>query len=155
MGVALAAVSITPLFPVVSAASRPSTIAPAPFIPSMQQAVVIPPAPRPKRQNPLFGIASWYGAVLHGHHSADGEIFDESLHTAAHNSLPFGTMVRVVDTTTNRSVIVRITDRGILSPGRIIDLSSAAATDLGILSQGTARVRLEILKKAEAELASN
>ncbi len=118
--------------------------------PSIARTMAVLHVHRPKPQNPLAGLASWYGAVLHGHHSADGEIFDETMMTAAHNSLPFGTMVRVVDTTTGRSVIVRITDRGILSPGRIIDLSSSAATSLGILSQGVARVRLEVLQKAES-----
>jgi rare lipoprotein A len=149
MGVALAGVPITPLYPVVSAATR-TTISPAPFVPSLQGLATVRPVAKPKHFSPLAGLASWYGAVLHGHHSADGGVFDENELTAAHNSLPFGTRVRVVDVTTGKSVVVRITDRGILSPGRVIDLSSAAADSLGILSQGVAKVRLEVLKKAEA-----
>ncbi len=165
MGVALAGVSVTPLFPV-SAASRtttmlpatilPATISPAPFAPAISwspaAAVQMPKRHLPlvALTSPLAGLASWYGAVLHGHRSADGGVFDESELTAAHQTLPFGTRVRVVDVTTGRSVIVKITDRGILSPGRVIDLSSAAADSLGILSQGVARVRLEVLKRAEA-----
>ena len=140
MGAALAGVSITPLFPIVSAASRP-TISPAPLVfpmPPLARTVAALHVLKPKPQNPLAGLASWYGAVLHGHRSADGGTFDETLMTAAHRSLPFGTMVRVIDITTGRSVIVRITDRGALAPGRIIDLSSSAATNLGILGQGVA-----------------
>ncbi len=157
MGAALAGLSITPLYPSVSAASR-TTISPAPFAPALHL-TPIPPAvavAKPKPQSPFSGLASWYGSVLHGHRSADGGTFDESEMTAAHQTLPFGTRVRVVDLSTGRSVIVRITDRGVFSPGRIIDLSSGAAESLGILSQGVARVRLEILKheattKAAAE----
>jgi rare lipoprotein A len=153
MGAALAGLSITPLFPAVSAASRTAaTISPAPFAPTLSAPVAVVKAvkhksPLARLTSPLAGLASWYGTVLHGHHSADGEIFDENLMTAAHQTLPFGTRVRVVDVTTGRSVIVKITDRGILSPGRVIDLSSAAAESLGILSQGVARVRLEVLKR--------
>ena len=147
MGASLAGVSITPLYPV-AAASR-TTIYPAPFAPAVALAPVVTVVRRPKHQSPLAGLASWYGAVLHGHRSADGGIFDESEMTAAHQTLPFGTRVRVVDVVTGRSVIVRITDRGVLAPGRVIDLSSAAADSLGILSEGVARVRLEVLAEAK------
>ena len=95
---------------------------------------------------PLFGFASWYGSVLQGHHTASGERFDKGELTAAHRTLPFGTVVRVVDVNSGKSVVVRINDRGVLFPDRVIDLSSAAATDLGILRSGVAKVRLEILK---------
>lgn len=97
--------------------------------------------------NPLRGIASWYGAVLHGHTTASGEIFDEALMTACHRTLPFGTLVRVTDLDSNRSVVVRINDRGVLNADRVIDLSSAAAGELGILRAGLARVKLEVLGK--------
>ncbi len=66
-------------------------------------------------------------------------------YTAAHKTLPFGTVVRVVDLETGRSVVVRINDRGPFIPGRIIDLSYAAAKELGIIARGTARVGLIIL----------
>ena len=107
-----------------------------------------------KTRHPLqalanLGIASWYGSVLHGHKTASGETFDKDALTACHRTLPFGTMVRVVDVTSGKSVVVRINDRGVLSPDRIIDLSSAAAQNLGILRAGVAHVRLEILKKVE------
>ena len=122
-----------------------------PFAAPLSPATIVTVARKPRHQSPLAGIASWYGAVLHGHRSANGGIFDENELTAAHQTLPFGTRVRVVDVTTGRSVIVRITDRGILSPGRVIDLSSAAADSLGILAQGVARVRLEVLPREVAE----
>ena len=95
--------------------------------------------------NPLRGIATWYGSVLHGHKTASGETFDENELTAAHRTLPLGTLVRVTDLRSRRSVVVRINDRGTLAPGRIIDLSSAAAEQLGILRAGTAPVKLEVL----------
>jgi len=95
---------------------------------------------------PLFGLASWYGSVLQGHHTASGERFNKEELTAAHRTLPFGTMVRVVDVNSGKSVIVRINDRGVLLADRVIDLSSAAANSLGILRSGVAKVRLEVLK---------
>lgn len=97
------------------------------------------------RVNPLAGIASWYGSVWNGRKTASGEAYDESELTAAHRSLPLGTLVRVTNVRSMRSVIVRINDRGALSPGRIIDLSSAAAREIGMLEQGLANVKLEIL----------
>ncbi|GGH06666.1 septal ring lytic transglycosylase RlpA family protein [Silvibacterium dinghuense] len=112
---------------------------------SAQQALMAPPKSTHKSFNPLRGLASWYGSVLHGHTTASGEVFDESQMTACHNSLPFGTRVRVTDLNSNKSVVVRINDRGVLSSGRIIDLSSAAAEKLGILRAGIARVKLEVL----------
>ncbi|GAA3752061.1 septal ring lytic transglycosylase RlpA family protein [Terriglobus aquaticus] len=99
--------------------------------------------------NPLRGIATWYGSVLHGHTTASGEIFDEHELTAAHKTLPLGTVVRVTDLHSRRSVVVRINDRGTLAPGRIIDLSSAAAEQLGILRAGTANVKLEVLRSPD------
>jgi len=110
-------------------------------------------APKPRHRllsnvfhtNPLRGVASWYGLVLHGHKTASGETFQEKELTAAHRTLPFGTLVKVTDMGSRRSVVVRINDRGALAPNRVIDLSSAAATELGILRAGVARVKLEVL----------
>jgi peptidoglycan lytic transglycosylase len=89
------------------------------------------------------GLATWYGKVLHGHRTASGERFDMYQFTAAHRSLPFGSLVRVVNLKNGSSVVVRVNDRGILSSGRIIDLSYAAALALDMRSTGVARVRLE------------
>lgn len=92
------------------------------------------------------GIASWYGPGFHGKKTSSGEIYDMNQMTAAHKSLSFNTVVRVVDLDTGRSVIVRINDRGPFIPGRIIDLSYAAAQELGIVQKGTARVGLKVLR---------
>jgi rare lipoprotein A len=97
------------------------------------------------RADQLHGIASWYGAVLNGHRTASGERFDMYALTACHPTLPFGTLVRVVDENTKRSVVVRINDRGILTNGRIIDLSYAAAQQLKIVKAGLAPVDVEIV----------
>jgi rare lipoprotein A len=93
----------------------------------------------------LRGIASWYGSVLNGHRTASGERFDMYAMTACHPTLPFGSQVRVTDLNTNKSVVVRINDRGVLSQGRIIDLSYAAAQELNITKSGLAPVALEVI----------
>lgn len=93
------------------------------------------------------GIASWYGPGFHGKVTASGEPYDMYAFTAAHKTLPFGTVVRVVDLSTGRSVVVRINDRGPFVPGRIIDLSYAAAEALGMVERGTARVGLVVLQR--------
>lgn len=100
------------------------------------------------RHGILSGIASWYGDVFDGRRTANGEIFDQEAMTACHRTLPFGTLVRVINLRNRHSVIVRINDRGVLTPERVIDLSSAAAAKLGMLNQGTAPVRLEIVAAA-------
>ena len=86
------------------------------------------------------GLASWYGARYQGRVTASGERFDMKQLTAAHRSFPFGSKVLVTCPSTGRSVVVRINDRGPSPRGRIIDLSRAAARELGILSRGVARV---------------
>lgn len=109
------------------------------------------PAPTPQQQSiqqPIFtqeGVASWYGQSHHGKRTANGEAFDMEALTAAHRTLPFGTVVRVTHLATNRMVTVRINDRGPYSGGRIIDLSARSARDLGIAKLGIARVKVEQL----------
>jgi rare lipoprotein A len=93
----------------------------------------------------LSGIASWYGKALHGHPTASGETFDETALTACHRTLPFGTLVKVTNLHNHRSVVVRINDRGVLLPERVIDLTSAAADRLGMLRSGTAPVKLAVV----------
>lgn len=88
------------------------------------------------------GLASWYGEPFHGRRTASGEIFDMNELTAAHKTLPFGTRVRVRHAATGKEVTVRINDRGPHAPGRIIDLSRAAASTLGIVQGGVGRVLL-------------
>ena len=92
------------------------------------------------------GYASWYGEGFNGRSTASGEIFDMYGYTAAHRSLPFGTRVRVTNESNGRSVVVRINDRGPWVEGRILDLSYAAASELGMLDAGVIRVRLEVLR---------
>jgi rare lipoprotein A len=93
----------------------------------------------------LRGIATWYGGVFNGRRTASGEVFDMYAMTACHPTLPFGSVVRVVDLHNQRSVVVRITDRGYLYTGRIIDLSYGAAEKLGMTKAGVARVKLEVI----------
>lgn len=132
----------------------PVSEAPAPVIdpPSLAHAH---PQKKPVKKKFSFlprttGIASWYGAVLNGHKTASGETFDMNKMTACHRTLPFGTMVRVVDVHSGKSVIVRINDRGVLFADRVIDLSRGAAERLGIRKKGIANVRLEVLSKKQA-----
>ncbi len=89
------------------------------------------------------GSRSWYKDKR----TASGEKFDINALTAAHKKLPFGTKVKVVDLTTNKSIIVRINDRGPYKKGRVIDLSIGAARRLGMYDRGIAKVRLEVLKE--------
>jgi rare lipoprotein A len=99
-----------------------------------------------KRGDRLHGIASWYGAVFHGRKTASGERFDMFAMTACHPSLPFGSLVRVINQTNKHSVIVKITDRGdLVTEGRIIDLSYGAAQKLAMTKVGLAKVDLEVI----------
>ena len=91
------------------------------------------------------GQASWYGARHQGKPTASGERFDQNAMTAAHRELPFGTRVRVISLSNQRSVVVRINDRGPYARGRIIDLSRRAAEQLGMLRHGVAPVLVEAL----------
>ena len=93
----------------------------------------------------LDGVASYYGKDHHGKKTANGEIFDMYKLTAAHRSLPFGTLVKVTNLSNQRSVTVRINDRGPYYGGRIIDLSQAAAKSLDMVEAGITQVKLEIL----------
>jgi rare lipoprotein A len=93
------------------------------------------------------GQASWYGGVFHGRSAADGSIFNKNKFTAAHKSLPFGTVVQVTNLYNGKKCIVKITDRGPFVRGRIIDLSKVAANEIGMLSSGVSRVKVEVLGK--------
>ena len=94
-------------------------------------------------------VASYYADKFHGRKTANGEIFDMYALTAAHKSLPFNTMVKVTNLDNGKSVVVRINDRGPFVAGREIDVSKAAASKLGMLSEGVARVSLQILGEKE------
>ncbi len=96
--------------------------------------------------NKVHGIASWYGSVFNGRKTASGEIYNMYAMTACHPTLPFGSIVRVVNQSNHRSVVVRIVDRGdLVEEGRVIDLSYGAAKKLGMTLAGLAHVELQVL----------
>lgn len=110
-----------------------------------------PPDDGPARQNRnvQYGKASHYGMGdgFHGRKTASGEIFDRNKLTAAHKTLPFGTLCRVTNRSNGRQVVVRINDRGPFVKGRVIDLSWAAAKRIGADRAGVVNVKLEVLKR--------
>jgi rare lipoprotein A len=135
--------------------ARPASTLP-PAGPSAHLFGATNPSAKPKTQfSGLSGMATWYGAVLDGHRTASGERFDMFAMTAAHKSLPFGTLVRVHNLDTGKSVDVRINDRGVLPDDRVIDLSYGAAKHLQILKTGIAHVKLEVLSKEPTQRAAN
>jgi rare lipoprotein A len=93
------------------------------------------------------GIASWYGGQYNGKRTASGERYNQKDFTAAHKTLPFGTIVRVTNLQNRLSVIVEITDRGPFMPGRVIDLSQAAAMQIQLIGPGTAPVEIQVLRR--------
>jgi rare lipoprotein A len=103
------------------------------------------------------GVASWYGEQFHGKQAANGELFDMEALTAAHRTMPLGSMVRVVNLANGKHLHVRVTDRGPYVNGRILDLSHAAAARLGMEQGGLAIVQVEIVgeRRPELLLASN
>jgi rare lipoprotein A (peptidoglycan hydrolase) len=96
-------------------------------------------------EGPWEGNASWYGVEFHGRRAADGSRFNMYELTAAHRTLPFGTRLRVTNLRNGRTVKVTVTDRGPFVEGRIIDLSFAAAQQLGMVGGGVTPVRLELI----------
>jgi rare lipoprotein A len=106
------------------------------------------------REDPNYdetGIASWYGDDFHGRKTANGEIYDMNAISAAHTTLPMPSYVRVTNLETNRSLIVRVNDRGPFHDEREIDLSARAADLLGFKEKGLARVRVEYVGRADLE----
>ncbi len=91
------------------------------------------------------GIASYYHDKFHGRKTASGQVYNKNIPSAAHKTLPLGTKVKVTDTKTGKSIVVKVNDRGPFIGGRIIDLSRSAARQLGILKRGLARVEVEVL----------
>jgi rare lipoprotein A len=97
------------------------------------------------------GMASWYGPQYNNRAGADGTIYNQDALTVAHRTLPMGTVVRVTNLATGESVLARVTDRGPFVPGRILDLSLAAAKSIGVYRVGVARVRVEAFAKPGAD----
>ena len=99
-----------------------------------------------------IGVASWYGGKFNGRTTANGERFDaKGSFTAAHRTLPFNVCAAVEHLPTGRSVTVRINDRGPFARGRVIDLSHAAAKELGVMDEGLVRVRVSAVGIADAD----
>ncbi len=149
IGVRLIGIGLLLAFALISACAgreAPPTplaaIEPAPFPVSI-------PVPLPKpvpEQEPNYretGLADWYGRELHGKQTANGEVFDMYGLSAAHRTLPLGTVVHVTNLDNFKSITVRITDRGPFLKSRFLDLSYGAAKELDFVSQGTARVKIE------------
>jgi len=101
------------------------------------------------------GIASWYGEKFHGHDTSNGEVFDMYLASAAHKTLPIPSFLRVTNLENNRSIVVRVNDRGPFHGDRLIDLSYAAAVKLGYADVGTANVQLDAIVVDSAAAVSS
>lgn len=135
-----------------AAANRSVTSGPVTPNPLAAPAVATPttPAqPAPVAVSHQTGLASWYGPGFAGRRTANGEVFDPSDLTAAHRELPFNTLVRVTNDETGASVVVRINDRGPFRSGRIIDLSRAAAEEIGMVGKGVGHVSLQVVTLPE------
>ena len=132
-------------------------IAIPPFAFSQKTPATPPAAPAPaasaKSSDNMEGLAAVYSDKLAGRKTASGEVFSQSKLTAAHPSLPFGTMVKVTNTKNNKSVEVRINDRGPTQAGRVVDMSSAAAAKIGLGKNRMTPVKLEVVKEAPAKKA--
>lgn len=129
-------------------APEPDTVAPSPATGRQEAATQRDlPIASSKQASEMHhtsrGLASYYGQ---GSRTASGEMFNARELTAAHPSLPFGTRVRVTNLATGRSVTVRVNDRGPFLPGRVIDVSQAAAEQLGMVGRGVAKVKLDVMR---------
>lgn len=125
--------------------------------PAAKPAEMLTPTAEPKAAaatgDALSGKAAWYGRKFNGRKTASGQRFNALAMTAAHPTLAFGSRVKVTNTKNQRSVVVVVNDRGPSTPGRIIDVSQAAATRLGFVRAGTADVKLEVVGAAKARRA--
>ena len=130
------------------ASTTPATLAPQ--IPDEQSTATV----KVKRKHALHGVASWYGHAFHGRKTASGERFNMYGLTACHPTLPFGSIVRVFNRDNHKSVVVRITDRGYLDEGRIIDLSLAAAERLNMVKHGLAHVDIQVLSMGHPKIVA-
>ncbi|HEY3840453.1 MAG TPA: septal ring lytic transglycosylase RlpA family protein [Bryobacteraceae bacterium] len=115
----------------------------------------VPPSPNPpasagtESRTPIYsevGMASWYGPPYNRRRGANGEVYDQNAVSAAHRTLPMGSLIRVTNLQTGQTATMRVTDRGPFVPDRVIDLSVGAAKTLGVWRPGTARVRIDVLE---------
>jgi len=128
----------------VPAPPEPPSAKAAPPTEEIPEAITVPPDTKPISVE--TGLASWYGAPYHNRRGSNGEVYNMNAMTAAHRTLPLGSIVRVTNLKTGHSALVRITDRGPFVPGRILDLSQAAAKKIDVWLPGIAQVRVEVLQ---------
>jgi rare lipoprotein A len=130
--------------PTVPAGPEPPTKSTPPAAAANPDEISVPPEAKPILVE--TGLASWYGAPYHQHRGSNGQIYNMNAMTAAHRTLPLGSVVRVINVKTGHSAVVRITDRGPFIPGRILDLSLVAAKKVDVWLPGIAQVRIEVLQ---------
>ncbi len=136
--------SVGPTVPTPPAKIEPDTTSKGASAGEQDEEIVIPADAKP-----LFtetGMASWYGAPYHNRRGSNGEVYNMHAMTAAHRTLPLGSIVRVTNLKTNHAALVRITDRGPFVEGRILDLSYAAAKKVDIWQPGVASVKIEVMQ---------
>src|SRR5579864_4203515 len=132
-----------------TAASQPEGATKSDKFPAAESEAASPEPVVPPDAVPLAtetGLASWYGPPYHNRRGSNGEVYNMNAMTAAHSTMTMGTIVRVTNVKTGDSALVRITDRGPFIPGRVVDLSLAAARKLNIYKQGVAAVRVEVMQ---------
>jgi rare lipoprotein A len=137
----------------ISGSSQSGTLLSARPLPPLENTIEQPLATEVVKVH--TGKASWYGPRFEGKKTASGEAFNSLALTAAHRTFPLGSRARVTNLENNKSVIVEINDRGPFIDGRIIDLSHAAAKELGMTQDGTAQVKVELLSDAAEENAKS
>jgi rare lipoprotein A len=128
---------------------EPVPLPPVPQAPAPQAQEKAAPAEKPATIQ--VGTASWYGPGFHGQETASGETFDQHALTAAHRTLPLGTVAKVTNLETGQSVTVKINDRGPYVQGRQLDLSLAAAKQIGLTKKGVAKVKIEAKTPRQAK----
>lgn len=148
--IAAPAIAQAPATPAKPAAAPP----PATAVPAPAPAVAQPTATSSSGEHKLDGTAAYYSDRLNGRKTASGQVFNNGALTAAHSTLPFGTRIKVTNAKNNKSVVVRINDRGPTTPGRIFDLSRAAASKLGFVRAGLTEVKAEIVAAAPEKKTS-
>ncbi|MGC1362810.1 MAG: septal ring lytic transglycosylase RlpA family protein [Silvibacterium sp.] len=131
-----------PAPPIANPSGYPQTAESQPTVPNSEEGAEEVPAGRPIYSE--TGMASWYGPPYNKRRGANGEVYDENAISAAHRTLPMGSLIRVTNLQTGQSAMMRITDRGPFVPDRTIDLSVGAAKALGVWRPGTARVRIDV-----------
>jgi rare lipoprotein A len=130
-------------------ASRPAKQPSAPKSPEEKNADALGEPSLPTGTKPIStetGLASWYGPPYHNRRGSNGEVYNMHAMTAAHRTLPLGSIVRVTNLKTGHAALVRVTDRGPFIPGRVLDLSLAAARKLDVVQPGVAQVKVEVMQ---------